>query len=93
MRVQAITEVSTWQQQNPYLTQNAEQIMIGKNVPLVSFEECLRSHMQNSQRPVAARRAGWMATSSMQSYFMIQEASRNSESKLQERAYESLPDL
>ena len=93
MRVQAITEVNTRQRQNPYLTQNADYVMIGKNVPLVSFEECLRTHMQNSQRPTAPRRAGWMAMGSVRGFFKTQEMSRNSEPELLKRAYESRPEL
>jgi len=93
MRIQAITEVNTRKQQNPYLTQNADYVTIGKDASLVSFEECLRTQMQSSQHPAVSRRAEWMATSSIWGYFMTQEASRKSELRLKERAYESMSDL
>ena len=86
MRVQAITEVNTRQQHNPSLTQDADYIMIGKSASLVSFEECLRSQMQNTAHPAVTRRVEWMATSSIWGYLMTQEALQKSETKLKERA-------
>jgi len=86
MRVQAITEVNTRQQQNPNLTQNTGYTVIGKSASRVTFEECLKSQMQNASSLVDTRRGEWMATGSIWGYLMTQEALQKSETKPKERA-------
>ena len=86
MRVQAITESNTRQQQNPYLAQDADYLTLGKSATLVSFEECLKSQMQNATNPSVTIRGEWMVTSSMWGYFMAQEVANKSETKLKESA-------
>ena len=86
MRVQAITEVHTRHQHNPYLAQYADYTTIGKSAALVSFEECLRSQIQNASKPSVTPSGEWVAMSSLLGYFLVQEAAYKSEIKPKERA-------
>ena len=86
MRIQAITETNTRQKQNPYLAQDIDHMTLGKSAALVSFEECLKSQMQNATNPSVTGRGEWMVTSSMWGYFMAQEVANKSETKLKENA-------
>ena len=92
MRVQSIAEVNTRQQQNPFLTRKVGHSSADKSASLVSFEECLRTHIQHDEAP-ATRKAEWFATSSVWGYFMAQGASAKPEIRLKGRAYANLPDL
>ena len=86
MRVQAIAEVNTRQQQNPHLAHDADYITLGKSANLVSFEECLRSQMQNATSPSVTIKGEWMVTSSLLGYFLAQEVANKPGTKLKEDA-------
>jgi len=55
MRVHSISEVSTNQQQNPYITKNAGDMPAGKNASGQSFKDYLIPYFQQSSEPVVTR--------------------------------------
>ena len=55
MRINSITEVSTHQQQNPYLTQSAGTLSASRNTSGKTFAECLSPYMHQISEPVVTR--------------------------------------
>ena len=55
MRVQSIFEVSTSQQQNPYVLQKVGAAATGKANLGITFEEYLKSYCQQANSPAATR--------------------------------------
>ena len=72
MRIQSITEVSTHQQSNPFVTHNAGSIMLGKSVSPMSFGECLRSQIQDVRVSATAQKAEGLAVGSVWGHYMPQ---------------------
>ena len=57
MRVEAVIEVSTSQQQFADHAKNKDSIKNGSNVPMVSFKECLSRHIKDAKSPEAIQDA------------------------------------
>ena len=55
MRVHSISELSTNQQQNPYVMKNAGDAHAGKNASGKTFKEYLIPHFQQSSEPAVTR--------------------------------------
>lgn len=85
MRIQSVTEVNTWKQKNPFISQSSGWESAGKSASYISFEECLKAQFQNAVTPAPTRNAEWMATSSIWGYFATQGASAKQEIKPKER--------
>ena len=88
MRIQAVTEISTNQQQNPHIIRSAGAIAAGKSASAISFEECLKSQIQETRTSNATRNAEWHAVSSFWGYSMPQGAPIKPDLKQTARAYE-----
>jgi len=93
MRVQAITAVNTQQQPNPFFMQSASNATAGKISSLISFEECLKSQIQNNRAPAMTQKAEVLAVSSLSGYLVPQSLLQKPELKPKARAYASLSDL
>ena len=93
MRIQSITEVNTNLQPNPFFAQSAGSASTGKSASRLSFEDCLRSQIQESRTIAVTRNAEWHAGSLLMGYYLLPGASSKPELKLRARAYESPSDL
>jgi len=92
MRVQSITEVNTQQQPNPFFVQSASSATAGKITSLVSFEECLKSQIQNNRAPAMTKNAETLAVSSLSGYVMPHRLLHRPDLKPKARAYAPLSD-
>jgi len=62
MRVHSTNEVNTHQQENPFITQSADSVSAGKSSSGIAFEECLKSHFQQtSAAAVSSQTDGFIA--------------------------------
>ena len=93
MRIQSVTEVNTNYQSNPYYFHGAGSATTGKSASRNSFEECLRSQIQDSRTTALSRNAEWYAGSLLMGYYMLPGVTFRPELKLRARAYESPSDL
>jgi len=89
MRVHSITEANTRQQQNPFYMQNVNSLIHGKSNSILSFEEHLKSQIQNAKAPVAERKEELLAASYMLGSYALRATPQRSPLWLKGRTYVS----
>ena len=93
MRIKSVTEISTNQQPNSNLLFNAGITETGKSSSLTSFEECLKSQIQDVGASAMTRKAEMLAVSSIWGYYMPHMVSLRPELKHRASDVESQSDL
>ena len=94
MRIQSITETNTQQQYNPHIVQNIGHAQAVNNVSQISFEECLRSQIQDNGVPAMIRKTElWIANVGFDGYNIPQGVSLRPEAKHSLRDYKSLSEV
>ena len=93
MRIQSISEVNTNLQPNPFITQNTDSALAGRQASLISFEECLRAQIQDYKAPQMTKKAEMQAMNFSWGYHLPQGSQLKPDLKLRARAYESPSDM
>jgi len=92
MRIQAITEVNTNLQPNPYSSRSSGSGTTGKSISHISFAECLRTQIQENKTLAINSHAQWQAGSLLMGFYMLPGVTFRPEQKIKASAYDSPSD-